>query len=202
MIDLSLIITIRVIFFLSLTAAYLRTETRDRCLNPCEDFHVTLVRASGKLLRGNLPIVSTGVELVYTDTVQDERHLESSSLYAGEYGDIEALYRYFAKLSDENKQERAKDIDSSFQPGPARRYWRNAQNFLGTATDSLNEVFGLVLGRAQKTRQTLDRGGWHLLDVEPERQSAWSRRVGHDQPLERYIGSRVVIELWKAAGCV
>ena len=101
MIDLSLIITIGVIFFLSLTAAYLRSRTRDRCLKSWEGFHVTLERTNGKLVWGELHVASTGMELVYADSVQDERHLESSYLlYASEYGEIQALYRYVEQLSD------------------------------------------------------------------------------------------------------
>ncbi len=196
MIDLSLIITIGVIFFLSLTAAYLRTKTRDRCLKSWEGFHVTLERANGKLVWGELHVVSTGMEFVYTDTVQDERHLESSYLlYANEYADIQALYRYVAQLSDKNKQQRARDIDSSFHPSIGRRFRRSAQNFLGTATDSLNEVFGLVLGRAGKT------GGRYIAaDGTSSIKSLSGKVLGqvgsiYDPLLERYIGSRVVIEL-------
>ena len=194
MIDLSLIITIGVIFFLSLTGAYLRTKTRDRCLKSWEGFHVTLERANGKLVWGELHVVSTGMEFVYTDTVQDERHLESSYLlYANEYADIQALYRYVAQLTDKTRQLRTRDINSSFHPSPARRFRRGAQNFLGTATDSLNEVFGLVLGRAQKS------GGRYIAaDGTSSIKSLSGKVLGqvgsiYDPLLERYIGSRVVI---------
>jgi tetratricopeptide (TPR) repeat protein len=196
MIDLSLIITIGVIFFLSLTAAYLRTKARDRCLKSWEGFHVTLERANGKLVWGELRVVSTGMEFIYTDTVQDERHLESSYLlHASEYAEIQALYRYVAQLSDKKKQQREKDIDSSFHPSPMRRLRRDAQNFLGTATDSLNEVFGLVLGRVQRT------GGRYIAaDGTSSIKSLSGKVLGqvgsiYDPLLERYIGSRVVIEL-------
>jgi tetratricopeptide (TPR) repeat protein len=196
MIDLSLIITIGVIFLLSLTGAYLRTKARDRCLKSWEGFHVTLERANGKLVWGELRVASTGMEFIYKDTVQDERHLESSYLlYAAEYGDIQALYRYAAQLSEEDKQKRSRDIDTSFHPSPFRRIRRDTQNFLGTATDSLNEVFGLVLGRVQKT------GGRYIAaDGTSSIKSLSGKVLGQvgsifDPLLERYIGSRVVIEL-------
>jgi tetratricopeptide (TPR) repeat protein len=196
MIDLSLIITIGVIFFLSLTAAYLRTKTRDRCLKSWEGFHVTLERTTGKLVWGELRVVSTGMEFIYTDTVQDERHLESSYLlYASEYAEIQALYRYVAQLSDKSREQRARDIDSSFHPSAGRRFRRSAQNFLGTATDSLNEVFGLVLGRAGKSG-----GRFIAADGTSSIKSLSGKVLGqvgtiYDPLLERHIGNRVVIEV-------
>lgn len=196
MIDLSLIITIGVIFFLSLTAAYLRSKARDRCLKAWEGFHVTLERTSGKLVWGVLYVAPTGMELSYMDSVQDERHIESSYLlYASEYGDIQALYRYVEQLSERSKQRREHDLVQSFHPGLGRRFRRSAQNFLGTATDSLNEVFGLVLGRVQKT------GGRYLAaDGTSTIKSLSGKVLGqvgtiYDPLLERYIGLRVVIEI-------
>jgi hypothetical protein len=151
MIDLSLIITIGVIFSFSLVGAYLRSRARDRCLKSWEGFHATLERTSGKLIWGVMHIAPAGMELSYLDSVQDEKHLESSYLlYTSEYGEIQALNRYVEQLSEWGQKRRARDIERSFHPGPMRRFRRSAQNFLGTATDSGNEVFGLVLGRVQK----------------------------------------------------
>ena len=86
-------------------------------------------------------------------------------------------------------------MDASFHPGFWRRVRRSTQNFLGTATDSLNEVFGLVLGRFQKT------GGRYLsADGTSSIKSLSGKVLGqvgsiYDPLLERYIGSRVVVEL-------
>jgi hypothetical protein len=196
MIDLSLIITIGVIFSLSLMGAYLRSRARDRCLKSWEGFHATLERTDGKLVWGVLHIASTGMELAYLDSIQDERHLESSYLlYASEYGEIQALYRYVEQLSDWGKQRRARDIETSFHPGPMRRFRRSAQNFFGTATDSLNEVFGLVIGRVQKTG-----GRYFATDGSAAIKTVSGKVLGQvgtlfDPLLERYVGSRVVIEV-------
>ena len=196
MVDLSLIITIGIIFFLSLTGAYLRSKAKDRCLKSWEGFHITLERVNGKLIWGDLHIASTGMELAYTDTIQDERHIESSYLlFASEYGDIQALYRFVEQLSEKGKAARNRDIEISFHPSPWRRLRRRGQNFLGTATDSLNEVFGLLLGRVQKT------GGRYLAaDGTSSIKSLSGKVLGqvgsiYDPLLERYIGSRVVVEM-------
>lgn len=194
--DFSLLITIGLIFLITLIGAYVRSRRKDRCLKSWEGFHVTLERASGRLIWGVLKLEPTGMELGYLDSIQDEKHIESSYLlYASEYDDIQALYRYADQLSEWGKKQRARDIEKAFHPSPLRRFGRASRNFLSTATDSLNEVFGLVLGRFQKT------GGRYLA---PDG-SAAIRTVGgkvlgqvgsiYDPLLEHYIGHRVVIEV-------
>ena len=196
MIDYSLILTIGAIFFLSLVGAYLRSTSRDRCLKTWEGFHVTLERTTGKLIWGVLHVAPTGLELSYRGSVQDEQHIESSYLlYASEYAEIQAIYRYVEQLSDWGKKRRARDIDKSFHPGMFRRFRRSSQNFLGTATDSLNEVFGVVLGRVQKTG-----GRYFAADGTSSIKALSGKVLGqvgtiYDPLLERYIGGRVVIEI-------
>lgn len=194
--DLSLIITIALIFLFTLVGAYLRSRARDRCLKAWEGFHVTLEYASGKLVWGVMRLEPTGMELGYLDSIQDERHIESSYLvYANEYAEIQAIYRYADKLSEWGKKRRERDVERSFHPGPLRRFGRALRNFLSTATDSLNEVFSLLLGRVQKT------GGRYIAaDGSAALKNLGGKVLGHvgsvyDPLLERYIGGRVVVEL-------
>jgi len=196
MFDFSLLITIGLIFVLTLVGAYIRSRRRDRCLKAWEGFHVTVERTDGKLVWGVLKLEPTGMELAYRDTVQDEKHIESSYLlYANEYGDIQAIYRYADQLSPGDTARRARDIARAFHPSPLRRLGRSLRNFIITATDSLNEVFGIVLGRVQKT------GTRYLA---PEGSSAIKSLGGqvlgqvggtYDPLLEHYIGRRVVAEV-------
>ncbi len=200
MADFSLLITIGLIFMITLIGAYLRSRRKDRCLNAWQGFHITLERASGKLIWGVLKLESTGMELAYLDSIQDEKHIESSYLlYASEYGDIQALYRYADRLSEWGKQQRTKDIQRSFHPGPLHRLGRATRNFVSTAGDSLNEVFGLVLGRVQKTggRYLSADGGAAIRNLSGK----VFGQVGslYDPLLEHYIGRRVVIELLEGA---
>ncbi len=196
MLDFSLLITIGLVFLLTLIGAYVRSRRKDRCLKAWQGFHVTIERANGKLVWGVLKLEPTGMELAYRDSVQDEKHIESSYLlYANEYSDIQAIYRYADQLSPADKARRSRDIERAFHPGPLRRLGRGVRNFMITATDSLNEVFGIVLGRVQKT------GNRYLA---PEGSSAIKSLGGqvlgqvggtYDPLLEHYIGRRVVAEV-------
>ena len=92
--DLSLIITLGAIFLITLIGAYLRSIVRDRCLKSFVGFNVTLELASGKIVWGKMRLEPTGLELLYPDAIQDEKHIEASYvLYGPEYGDIQAIYR-------------------------------------------------------------------------------------------------------------
>ncbi len=196
MVDFSLLITLGLIFLITLVGAYARSRRKDRCLRSWEGFHVTLERTNGRLIWGVLKLEPSGMELGYLDSVQDENHIESSYLlYANEYDQIQALYRYADRLSDWGKKQRTRDIQRSFHPGPARRLGRATRNFLSTATDSLNEVFSLLLGRVQKT------GGRYLAaDGSAAIKTLGGKVLGqvgsaYDPLLEHYIGRRVVIEI-------
>jgi hypothetical protein len=193
--DLSLLITIGLIFIITLIGAYMRSIRKDRCLKSWEGFHVTLERTNDKLIWGVLKVEPTGMELAYIDSVQDDRHIESSYLlYGNEYGEIQAIYRYPEKLSEWGKRRRERDIERSFHPGPLHRLGRSARNFLSTATDSMNEVLGIVLGRMQKT------GSRYLTDGASIKTMVGTKVLGqvgtvYDPLLEAYIGHRVVVEL-------
>jgi len=194
--DLSFFISIGLVFLLALIGAYLRSMVRDRCLKSWDGFHITVERVDGKVIWGVMHLEPTGMELSYLDNVQDEKHIESTFLiYNSEYKNIQAIYRYADKLSEWGKKQRARDVEKSFHPGPLRRLRRKSRNFLSTATDSLNEVVGVVLGRVQKS------GSRFLTDKDTATLGKLSGQVlgqagsMYDPLLERYIGRRVVFEL-------
>ena len=194
--DVSLLATIGLIFGATLLGAYLRSSRRDICLKSFEHFHVTLERANGKIIWGVLDLESTGLELRYRDFVQDANHVESSYvLYANEYHDLQAIYRYVDDLSDEDVQRRAKDLNRSFHPGIFVRLVRSVQHFFSFASDSLTEVFGVVVGGLRKPagRYITEAGEAELKKLG----DTVIGRVGsaYDPLLERFVGQKVVVEL-------
>jgi hypothetical protein len=193
--DLSLIITLGVIFLITLIGAYLRSIIRDRCLKCFVGFCVTLELTDGKIVWGTMRLEPTGMELLYSDAVQDEKHIEASYvLYGSEYAKIHAIYRYADALSLEERARRDRSVHRAFHPSPFRRLGRGLRNFLSTATASLNEVLNVVLGRVQKS------GGRYITDKDGASISKLSGQVlgevgsVHDPMLESLVGERVVVE--------
>ena len=194
--DTSLLTTMGVIFLFTLVASYLRSTRKDPCLASFEEYHVTLERADGKIVWGVLELEPTGLELIYRSSVQDEHHLETSYiLYASEYGEIEAIFRFVDELSEENRQRRAKDIDRSLHPGPISRAKRSLRNFIGTASDSLSEMVGLLVGRAKKPagRYITDTGESYLKKLGTNLLGAAGS--AYDPLLEKHIGHKMVVEI-------
>ncbi|MCO6452438.1 MAG: tetratricopeptide repeat protein [Caldilineales bacterium] len=196
LIDWSLVATIGFIFLVTLIGAWLRSRRRDPCLVAFEDFHVTLERTDNKIIWGKLKVTPTGLELIYRRAVQDEEHIESSyALYNNEYTEIQAIYRYADQLDEENQKRRAKDLKKWFHPGPMRFLMRKTRGFLATASESLNEVIGIILGRMRKP------AGRYMTDTsETYLKKFGGDLIGHagsanDPMLEQFIGQRVVFEL-------
>jgi hypothetical protein len=197
-VDFTLLFTLALIFGATMLGAYLRSSRRDPCLSSFDDFHVTLERSNGKIVWGTLELEPSGLELRYRDTVQDANHVESSYLlYASEYPDIQAIFRYVDDLGEEGKARRQKDLDRSFHPGPGRRMMRNVHHFFTLANESLGEVVGVLMGSLRKSvsagRYITDTGETHLKKLGV----TVVGRVGssYDPLLERCIGKKVVVEL-------
>jgi hypothetical protein len=94
----------------------------------------------------------------------------------------------------EERARRDRNVHRAFHPGPFRRLGRGVRNFLSTATESLNEVLNVVLGRVQKT------GGRYIADGGSASISKLGGQVlgqvgsVHDPMLESLMGQRVVAE--------
>ena len=195
--DPSLLLTIGVIFMVTLVGSALRALRKDRCLRDFDGFHVTVERQDGRVMWGVMHLEPTAIELEYRDDVLDEQmHVETSYvLYKDEYPTIHAIYRYTDDLTPDNRKKRDRSCRRTFHPSPLYYMARRLRNFVNTATDSLTEAFNLLLGRAKPPAgQTVMPAGQTRL------KGLTKDIVGHvgtnyDPLLERYIGSQTVIEV-------
>jgi hypothetical protein len=194
--DLSLPVTIALIFLFTSLVGYARSRRTDRCLRSFHGFLVTVVRSDGRQVWGRMDLSPGGIEFAFPERAAEGPGVKTSALlYAGEFKLIEAILRYDDRLTDAERRRRDADIEKSFHPGPLRRLARRARNFLGSATDSLREVLSLVVGRVQKTQERFvaaegtdaltKLGGSVLTEVSST----------HDPLLERQIGRHVVLEV-------
>ena len=195
-IDWSFILTLVVILLATLVGSYLRSSRRDRCLEDFDSFHVTVERKNNRVIWGTMKLFPTGFDLTYRADVQDEQHIETSYIfYKDEYQDIQAIYRYARELDEEAQKRRARDIDRAFHPTLLRRFRRASRNFMSTATDSLNEALGMVIGRARKpaARLMTDTSETYIKNIGKD--IIGYVGTSYDPLLEHYVGTRVVLEL-------
>ncbi len=196
MVDWGFIATIAVIFLTSLLAAWLRFRRRDVCLASFNGFHVTMELTNGRRVWGVIEVLPTGVEMHYRNAVQDDSHLETSYLlYDDEFPNIQTIFRYADDLSPEKARERDKAIKKAFHPNVFRRTLRKARIFVSNASESLNEVIGMAIGRVRKPvgQFVTETSESHLKKLGSEALG----QVGHkaDPLLERLVGSKVVFEM-------
>jgi small nuclear ribonucleoprotein (snRNP)-like protein len=193
-------ITIIFIVLATVVAAFIRRKSRDKCLKDYSRNMVTLEETSGKTIWGRLRVENTGLEFVYPTRHEDkEGHNEMSYiLYKHEYPNIAALIRYYDELSERNKKEREKELKRTYHPGLMRRLKRKIQNVFKTVKDSVMEVVNLLMSQAKKATPAgavLSSQDKYVSQMKQELMS--SVGTSYEPLLERYIGSRVVLELIK-----
>ena len=195
--DLSLLITLGIIFVATLVGSALRASAKDRCLEDFHDFHVTVERKNGHLSWGILHLHATGAELEYREDVLDEqRHVETSYvIYKDEYPNVQGFYRYADDLTPESKKKRDRSCERAFHPNLFRYFWRQGRNFMNTATGSFSEAVTLVLGRSKAVTNQLV-----LKQGQTEIKGLTKNILGYvgtsyDALLESFIGAQVVVEV-------
>ncbi len=196
LVDWSFILTLVVILAATLIGSYLRSSRRDQALKDFDGFNVTVEKKNNHIMWGQMHVYSTGFELMYHSDVQDDNHLETSYiLYRDEFDEIQAIYRYTRDLNDELRRRRAKEMERAFHPGLLRRFRRSFQNFMSTATDSMGEVMGLVIGRTRRPTKTV------ITETSQNYLTGIGKDVigyvgnNYDPLMERYVGMRVVAEV-------
>lgn len=196
LVDWSFIITLGVIVLATLVGAWLRARHKDRCLTDFDGYHLTVERKNNRVIWGDMRLQPTGFELVYRSDVQDEGHMETSYVYyKDEYGDIQAIYRYARDLTPDLQKRRARSVERALHPGILRRTRRSLRNFLSTAADSFSEALTMTLGRVRR------KGAALMNDTSQSYLRGISKDVigyvgtSFDPLLERFVGTRVVVEV-------
>jgi len=192
-------ITIVFIILSTVVAAFIRRKSRDKCLKDFSNDLVTLEDTTGKLIWGKLRVENTGLELIYPTSQDKNEHDETSYiLYKYEYSNIQALIRFHNELSESGKKEREKELKRTYHPKFLRRLKRKTQNVFKTVKDSVMEVVNLLISQAKRTTPAgamLTSQDKYISQIKQE--LTGSMGTSFEPLLERYIGSRVVIELIK-----
>jgi hypothetical protein len=178
-----------------LISGFLKGREKDRVLNAFSGYHITLEKLDGRLVWGEMVLHPTGLELIYRNDVQDEQHVETSYiLYKDEFQQIQAVYRYCDEMESEQWQRRAEDLKRTFHPGFWQRLRRRSRNVVNLVSDSLGQAIGILVGQIQTSTQGLTAGSEDYISDVGKNIIGY---VGtkYDPLLERYVGTRVVVEV-------
>lgn len=196
MIDVSFVVSLLIVFVGAMIGSYLRSAVKDRCLKDFDSYHVTLEKANGQIIWGNLRLQTTGMELEYRVDVQDTAHIETSYVfYKSEYKDLRGIYRYADDLTPEKRKQRERDLRRSFHPGPIQILNRHIRNFFSRATDSLAEAMPLLTGQAKKPASRYISAAEETYLQKLGKNIIGYVGTNYDPLLEEYVGAKVVVEM-------
>lgn len=193
--------TLLVIFLSAIITAVVTKWTRDKCLRFFHRFHVTLERARGQTLWGQLKVFSAGVEVVYDHAFADARGRKKTSylIYGQELDQhLLSMLRYHDELTDEQKRARDRQIRWLFNPGPLRRFRRHVRNIFNTLKDAFNAAIGTAVTQFQRVSPA---GAGAMLATQGSSVTQLSQTLlgkfanAYEPLLEQYIGRPVILDV-------
>ncbi|MBN1658983.1 MAG: hypothetical protein JXA93_11300 [Anaerolineae bacterium] len=196
MFDTTFLILAAILLGGGLLSGFLKARARDRCLGHFAGYHVTLERTDGRLVWGEMTLYPNALEMVYRSDVQDEHHVETSYvLYKDEFPRIQAIYRYCDEMGSEQWEKREQDLRASFHPGLGRRLRRRARNVANLALESASQAIGILVGQVQSSSSRgITSSGEDYLNALSQNLVGYVG-TSYDPLLERYVGTRVVVEV-------
>ena len=192
------LLTVGLIFALTLLGAFLRRITHDRCLRLLHDHHVTYLPHAGRVVWGDLHVSSHGLEIRFDSSFVNSRGLTKSGyfVYEDELLESVAICRTVHGLTPAEAGDRERQIKRTVHPRLHRRVRRSMANLLNIVRDAVVNTLGLFVGRMDgkanvgaalqtQTGQIKELGGAVLGLV----------TNAYEPLLERYLGKRVVLDL-------
>ncbi len=192
------VITVLLIVVSTIVAAFIRRVKRDKCLKDFAGDKVTLREIDGDLIKGELIVANTGLELIYPAKQTNEHGAIETCyiLYKNEYANIQRLIRYHDQLSDAAKKQRQKQLARTYHPNFLRRFGRRLMNIFKTVRDSVMEVANLLMSQAKKATPAagvLTSQDKYVSRMKQDLMS--SAGTSYEPLLEKYIGHKVVLEM-------
>ncbi len=189
--------TIGLIFLTAIISAFVRARQRDDCLALLHDHHMTLVRADGAAIWGDLLVHARGLEVRYVEAIQTGLGVTKTSylVYASEMAEVLALCRAVGQLTPAERAEREAQIARRVNPSLLRRAaraWRNAYN---TMRDAFAHALQAIIGQVVKStgskalasqQKSVGATGKEMLEAAGD---------AFEPMLEAHIGSSVIMEL-------
>ena len=192
-------LTLLFIFVTAIVTAIVTKWSRDKCLKFFHGYHVTLERGRGQTIWGGLKVFATGVEIVYDHPFIDHRGRKKTSymIYQQEFdAQLLSLLRYHDELDPKNQQNRQRQIQRTFNPGPIRRGMRKVRNFVNTLRDAFNAAIGAVVGQYQRMNPASAVLSTQAGQVTQIGQTLLGRFANAYEPLlEQYIGQPVILDV-------
>jgi len=159
--------------------------------------------------RGILRVQMKGIEIISEKARMEGKggsyYLEGINANS----DVAAYIRYHDEMTERELEEREREKDKAYHPGPLAMLYRKLRNAYGFLKSAFDTVFKQIYSRyvqsriykqqfykevenlEKTTEQQLETKTEGLKDVERKLQSAYLGDFDYDQTLERMVGTRV-----------
>ena len=199
-------LTLLFIFLTAVVTTVFTKWARDKCLKLFHGYHVTLERSRGQTTWGRLKVFSAGIEVVFDHPFVDVegRKKTSTMIYGPEVEpQVLSLLRYHNELDEASRRLRDKQIRTTFNPGPLRRFSRKVRNFVNTLRDAFNAAIGAAVGQYQRMNPAGGGGaGGAVLATQGQSVTAIGQTIlgkfagnAYEPLLEQYIGQPVILDV-------
>jgi len=195
MID-SFTVTILLILVSTVFASFIKGRSKDKCL---KDFNGYIIQLNFDSLSvyGRLVVESGGLEIQYLqDHLDSDGHRETSFIvYKNEFELIRSIYRPHANFDLSQKKKRGKIHQNIYSPTFFSNLNRSFKNFFKTVKDTILEIFSISISQLQKSPATgryMTHGSKYINKMQQDLNSTMTS--SYEPILERYIGSKVVVE--------
>ena len=193
-----LLLTILFIFVSAIVGAIVARRRRDRCLDLLDDYHITMAKADGQVLWGDLRVFAQGIELKFDAPYSSQQGVIKSSylLYQPEMEQIVAFCRYVGDLTEDERRTRARQVEARFRPGLIPRVRRSLVNVLNTIHDAFAQAMSAVIGQMAKVGGKSSVASAQKGEMEEVGKSLLGAVGNAYEPmLERQIGKPIVIQM-------
>lgn len=189
-------ITIISIVAVTIIGMFVQRRKRDRCLQDFSGSLVTLEMKNGDLVRGNLVVENTGLEIVYDSDFWDEAGLARASyiLYKPEFVNIQAVIRFCSDLDEKAAKARERELEEMSHTESFQRLGRKLRNFINTIRDSLMEISNIFMGRVKATPAGAILSSQDKY-IAQARAHLTTQGTAFEPMLERHMGKRVLVEV-------
>jgi len=191
------ILTFIFIIVFALLTAFLKGRNKDRCLKDFAHDFITIEKIDGSLIKGEMRLEITGMEMVFSNPVKEKNHQKASYLlYKSEYPNIRFFIRYHSELSEKGKKKREEDIQKIYQPGTIQKLKRQIMNSLKLVRDSLMDILNLFVSMAKKrTPMGAALSSQDKAVTQMKKGVIGTVATAYEPLLETHIGQKVILEI-------
>lgn len=188
--------TIFFVFAAALVSFIIQRWALDRCLKHFSNFNVSIEQEGRDPTWGELAVYPGGIEILYSEARRDDTGNTETSyiIFEDQMEKITAIERYHEELDDEDKARRLKDVNSLKKRGFFKKSARMLRNLSNAFKDAISQSMGLVVsqtrGKASSSMAKSQDAG--IKKIGDETLGAVGNRF--EPILERYIGSKVIVE--------